>query len=237
MMDAGGEMDRVRDYLVGRLSEEERRTFEERLVRDPELVREFEEALELREGLKELQARGYFAKSRAKGGFGRRALKAGMWLPALAAAAVVGVVLFLWTARSVVLPGVLRPSPEPAASAGAATIAAQLTFVSMRGASAPELNLPSSGVIEFRAAPGMHGAASRYRMTLVRSDESGPSRTLGTLADLALDGDGYVRGYADAASLPPGDYLLRVDSGTAGAGASEEFPFTLRAGGAHATVR
>jgi len=58
MMDATSDLDRVRDYLVGRLSDEDRRSFEERLARDPELSREFEQALELRAGLKELQSQG-----------------------------------------------------------------------------------------------------------------------------------------------------------------------------------
>jgi hypothetical protein len=229
-MNASGEMDRVRDYLVGRLSEEECRTFEDRLAHDPALAREFEQALELREGLKELQAQGYFANSAGQRAGRRAALRFGMWLPALAAAAVVGVVLFLWTERSVAPSGVLRPSPELTAGAGAAAVAAKFTFISVRGAATPDLDLPSAGLIEFRASPGMHTAASRYRMTLVRNDESGPSRALGMLTDLALGDDGYVHGYADAANLPPGSYVLRVDSGTAGAGASQEFAFTLRAG-------
>ena len=230
-MSTSGDVDRVRDYIVGRLSEEERRSFEERLVRDPELVREFEQALEFREGLTQLQAQGYFIKPLAKRTARARARRLGMWLPAVAAAAIVGVVLFLWTQRSVVPSGVLLPAPESATGAGAAAVAAQFTFVSMRGASTPDLDLPPGGLIEFRAAPGMHEAASRYRMTLVRNDESGPLQSLGVLTDLTLGGDGYVHGYADGARLLPGSYVLRVDSGTTGAGASEEFAFTLRARG------
>jgi hypothetical protein len=230
MMDVSGEMDRVRDYLVGRLSEEERRSFEERLVRDPELVREFEQALELREGLKELQAQGHFIEPLARPVARTAGLR--MWLPLLAAAAVAGIALFLWTQRSAAPSGVLTSAPESAAAAGgAATVVAHFTFVSMRGATTPDLDLPSRGLIEFRAAPGMQKTASRYRMTLVRDDEAGPSRSVGTLSELALGEDGYVHGYADAARLAPGSYLLRIDSGTAGAGASEEFAFNLRAGG------
>jgi hypothetical protein len=231
MMDVGGETDRVRDYLVGRLSEEERRGFEERLVRDPELVREFEQAREFREGLRQLQAQGYFIKPRTTPAARARGLW--VWLPALAAAAVAGFALLLWTQRSAVPSGVLLPSTGTAASAGAAAIAAQFTFVSMRGASTPDLDLPSGGLIEFRAAPGMHQAASRYRMTLIRNDESGLSRSLGLLTDLAPGDDGYVHAYAEAARLAPGSYVLRVDSGTAGAGASVEFAFNLRTGGGH----
>lgn len=230
-MDVGAETDRVRDYLVGRLSEEERRSFEERLVRDPELVREFEQALEFREGLKQLQTQGYFIKPLRKPAARTRDL--GIWLPALAAAAVAALALFLWTQRSAAPSGVLLPSTDAAASAGAATIAAQFTFLSMRGASTPDLDLPSGGLVEFRAAPGMHQAASRYRMTLIRNDESGPSRSLGLLTDLALGDDGYLHAYAEAARLAAGSYVLRVDSGTAGAGASVEFAFNLRTGGGH----
>jgi hypothetical protein len=232
MMDATSDLDRVRDYLVGRLSEEDRRSFEERMARDPQLVREFEQALELREGLKELQAQGYFIKPLARPGAVARRLRT--WLPLLAAAAITGIAFILWTQRSVAPSGVLTASPESAATTtGVATVAAHFTFVSMRGAATPDLDLPSSGLIEFRAAPGMHGSTSLYRMTLVRTDETGPSRSLGTLSELPLGGDGYVRGYADAARLSPGGYLLRIDSGSTGAGASEEFTFNLRAGGDH----
>jgi hypothetical protein len=232
MMDVGAETDRVRDYLVGRLSDEERRSFEERLVRDPELVREFEQALEFREGLKQLQAQGYFIKPLRKPAARTRDLR--IWLPALAAA-VAGFALFLWTQRSAAPSGVLLPSTGAVASAGAAAIAAQFTFVSMRGASTPDLDLPSGGLIEFRAAPGMHQPASRYRMTLIRNDESGLSRSLGLLTDLAPGDDGYVHAWAEAARLAPGSYVLRVDSGlvATGAGASEEFAFNLRTGGGH----
>ena len=232
-MDATSDLDRVRDYLVGRLSDEERRSFEERMARDPQLVREFEQALELREGLKELQAQGYFLKPLARPGAVARRLRT--WLPLLAAAAVTGIAFILWTQRSVAPSGVLSASPESAATtAGAAAVAAHFTFVSTRGAATPDLDLPSHGLIEFRAAPGMHGSSTTlYRMTLVRSDEAGPSRSVGTLSALALDGDGYVHGYADAARLSPGSYLLRIDSGSTGAGTSEEFAFNLRAGSAH----
>jgi hypothetical protein len=233
MMDATSDLDRVRDYLVGRLSDDDRRSFEERLARDPELVREFEQALELREGLQELQSQGYFIKPLARPAAGARRL-IGTWLPLLTAAAITAVAFIVWTQRSAAPPGLLSASPAPAASvADAPAVRAQFTFIPTRGSTTPDLNLPSSGLIEFRAAPGMHGTASRYRMTLVRRDEAGPSRSVGTLAQLTPGGDGYLHGYADAARLSPGSYLLRVDSGTAGAVESEEFEFNLRAAGGH----
>jgi hypothetical protein len=173
-----------------------------------------------------LQAQGYFIKPAARPTASVRSVA--MWLPALAAAAIVGVVLFLWTERGVAPAGVLLPSTASVGSAGA--VGAQFTFVSTRGTSTPDLELPSVGLIEFRAAPGMRGAASRYRMSLVRKDESGPQQSLGTLTDLTLGSDGYVHGYADATRLLPGRYVLRLDSVTTGARAPEpeRFEFTLR---------
>jgi anti-sigma factor RsiW len=55
MIDVESDFQRMQDYVGGRLSDEEHRAFEERLVRDPELVREFEHSLRLREGLEQLR--------------------------------------------------------------------------------------------------------------------------------------------------------------------------------------
>src|SRR6267378_7672336 len=90
MIDVGRDFERMRDYVVGRLADDERRTFEDRLVRDPELVREFERSLRLREGLEHLRAQGYFEKSV------QRARGFRIWPAALAAATIAGVALFLW---------------------------------------------------------------------------------------------------------------------------------------------
>jgi len=61
--DAGRDVERMQDYMVGRLSDDEHRAFEDRLVRDPGLVREFEQSLRLSEGLHQLRAQGHFDKA------------------------------------------------------------------------------------------------------------------------------------------------------------------------------
>ncbi|HXY96819.1 MAG TPA: hypothetical protein VEH00_07570, partial [Steroidobacteraceae bacterium] len=63
MIDVERDFERMRDYADGRLADDERRTFEDRLLRDPELVREFEQTLRLREGLEQLKQQAYFARS------------------------------------------------------------------------------------------------------------------------------------------------------------------------------
>ena len=228
-MDAGRDFERMQDYVVGRLSDDEHREFEDRLVRDPALVHELEQSLRLGEGLHQLRAQGYFdqAVSRARG--------SRIWLPLLAAAAIAGLALFLW------LQPRNRPSPVLTASLESRTagvtpsVAAHFTFVAVRESSTPDLELPSGGVIEFRAAPATHLTASRYRMTLVQQDEGESSKPVGAAAGLALGADGYVHGYADASRLGPGRYVLRIEPEAETPATAETFPFNLRGRGARPT--
>jgi len=48
VIDVARDFERMQDYIVGRMSDEEQRAFEERLVRDPALVLEVERSLRLR---------------------------------------------------------------------------------------------------------------------------------------------------------------------------------------------
>ena len=228
-MDAGRDFERMQDYVVGRLSEDEHRAFEDRLVRDPALVHELEQSLRLGEGLHQLRAQGYFdqAVSRARG--------SRIWLPLLAAAAIAGLALFLWLQPSTGPAPVLTASLESRIAGVAPSVTAHFTFVAVRESSTPDLELPSGGVIEFRAAPATHLTASRYRMTLVQQDEGESSKPVGAAAGLALGADGYVHGYADASRLEPGRYLLRIEPDAETPGTAEVFPFNLRARGARPT--
>jgi hypothetical protein len=218
VIDVDSDLERMQDYVVGRLSEEEHRAFEERLLRDPALVREFEQSLRMRDGMEQLRAQGYFDERAPR----PRGLRA--WLPALAAAAVVAVVaLFVW-AQLAPPTGILQAS-----IAGNRAIAplAQFTFVSMRGGTGEELQLPSSGVVDFRAAPSERAAGAHYTMSLLRQDEAGAKR-LGTLTGLTRGADDFVHGFADAAQLAPGLYTLRLESDAARE-APATFSFSFRA--------
>lgn len=224
MIDVGRDVERIRDYLAGRLSEEERVTFEDRLVRDPGLVRELEQTLQLQEGLSALREQGQLVRPAA------RVRSYQSWFPTLAAAAIAGVALFFLAHRSAGPASVLTPSIE---STAATPAVAHFTFVSMRGSSAPTLDLPSRGLIEFRAAPGEHDSHGQYRASLFRQDEGGTSAPLGELTGLTAGADGYVHLFADAAHLAAGRYVLRVED--AGSGASQAFAFNLRRAGAPRT--
>lgn len=218
MIDVSRDLERMQDYVIGRLSDEELRAFEERLVRDPALARELDKSVQLGEGLAELRRQGYFARA-------SRSRMLQSWLPTLAAAAVAGVAIALLWSRSPepVLMGSLRPV---SASHTAPWVAAHFTFVSVRGATEPVLTLPASGLIELRAMPSAHEPGVRYRVRLVRQDEAGAT-SVGELVGLVPADDDYVHSYADAARLKAGRYVLSVE--TVGGKGAESFPFTLKA--------
>jgi hypothetical protein len=109
-------------------------------------------------------------------------------------------------------------------------VAAHFTFVSMRGGSVPDLDLPSAGLIEIRAQPSARETPHRYRATLVRQEEAGSTEPVAVLAGLALSPDGYLHFYADASRLTRGSYLLRIQPDTDTVDMAEVFPFNLRAG-------
>jgi hypothetical protein len=192
-------------------------------VREPALVREFEQSLRLREGLEALRDQGYFAKPASQGRWLR------IWLPALLAAAGAGLALLLWTARGTGPSPLLMASVE-SHSGAVPVVAAHFTFISVRGNPAPELDLPAKGLIEFRMAPAARGTASRYRVTLLRRDTGRALKPAGALAGLALGAEGYLYCYADASRLAPGRYTLRVESEAESPDNAETFLFTLSRG-------
>jgi hypothetical protein len=230
MIDVGRDFERMRDYIVGRMSDDERVAFEDRLGRDPELVRELEQSLRLRDGLLQLKAQGYFtsAPRRPDAAPAGRAFKPGGWLPALAAAAVAAVALFLWMQPRMIVSGVLRASAS-------APVAAHFTFQAMRSAEPTDLPLPPKGAIEVLVKPAAHAEISRFRVTLLfhrREDEQAVRTPAGALAGLAVDADGYIRFYADSSRLAPGRYELRVDPDNGTGAAPEYFAFRLQGSGA-----
>jgi len=215
-MDIGHEFERLQNYTDDRLSDDERLAFEHDLGSDPELVRELEHSLRLREALQHLREQGKLPRATS------RITPARIWLPLMAAAGVAGVALFLrmqvHTGELPLLTATLQP---PAAAT------AHFTFVATRESSTPDLALPASGAVEFRAAP-QRLENSRYRMTLVRQEDAAAVKPIAVVSDLYMHADGYVYAYADAARLTPGRYVLRIEPEAGSAGTTELFAFNLR---------
>ena len=227
MVAADCDFERMQDYIVGRLSDAERRAFEDRLVREPALVRELEDSLRISEGLRQLRAQGYFARAAS------RSLGFLPWFSTLAAAAVAGVAIFVWAHREAPALPVLMPSPQSHDAPGVASpVTAHFTFVSVRGEATPDLALPSTGLIEIFAAPVTRQTDFTYRVRLIRRDKAGTARPVGSLAAVALSSDGYLHCFADASRLRAGNYLLRIEPENSTATADvAEFEFNLTAGG------
>jgi len=227
MMNADRDLVTMQDFIVGRLSDEERSVFEERLVHEPKLVRELEQSLRMREGFRQLRAT-YFKKAPSQ------SRRFPVWSPVLAAAAAAGLALFLWLSRAADPSAILTPSIAAGAAPQLAAIGAHFTFVTVRGSSVPDLDLPASGAIEIRVAPTVR--ANTYRLTLLRRQAAGSAEPVAGLTGLTLSPDGYVHCFAKAARLAPGSYVLRI--GPEGESATAEaFPFNLRTPGGAASSR
>jgi hypothetical protein len=221
--DATRDFATLQAFIVGRLSDEERQVFEDRLAREPRLVRELEQSLRMREGLRQLRTRGYFSSAAAQ----RK--RRPVWLPVLAAAASAVLGLFLWLSRTTVPAPLLTASLEARAVAGATSlVAAHFTFVSMRGSSVPDLVLPSAGLIEIRAEPSASGPGQRYRMLLARESAGAGEQPVAVLNGLTVSPDGYLHAYADAARLTEGAYDLHIQADNAVPSDTATFPFNLR---------
>jgi hypothetical protein len=221
VIDVGRDIERIRDFVAGRLSDDEHRAFEDRLARDPGLVRDLELSQRLREGLERLREGGQLNVSTR-----REFPRHWAWAAGLAATVAV-VALLLW----------VRPDDhqrlELMASAGpSAAPAATFTFVAMRGPSTnPVLDLPADGLVEFRASRPAGSEETRYRIVLNWLDAGGGRVTVGDRGGLESGTDGLVRVYADAARLSPGDYELRLEADRRPAAAVEVFAFRLRSAG------
>ena len=218
MMNPERDLVTMQDFIVGRLSDDEREAFEDRLVEEPKLARELEQSLRMREGFRQLRAQGYFNKASAQ------TRQFPIW-PVLAAAATAGLALFLWLSRVPATSPLLTRSMGVNAVPELATVAAHFTFVAVRGNSVPDLDLPPTGLIEIRVAPTIR--ANTYRMILLRRDEAGSGAPLAALTGLAVSPDGYVHCFANAARLTAGDYVLRIQPDGESSGV-EAFPFNLR---------
>lgn len=203
MIDVGRDFERMQSYVAGRLSEDEQRSFEDRLARDPTLVVELEQWLRFREGLEHLRERGDFAAGAARTGKARAT-----WLPVALAAGIAVIAAFLWLRPHPGAPALLSATaPIAHGQAPASSIKAHFTFMALRGQMIPDLELPTNGLIELRALPA--GGPGNYRLELARATQSNETRPLDGIS-AAPRADGYVYAYADAARLEPGTYVLSV---------------------------
>jgi hypothetical protein len=196
----------VERYLADQLNAADAAAFEAYYTQNPDMVRDIERTLRLKEGLAVLRERGELdSLIRA-----RPRWTLPLALAAALAAAVIGA--WLWMAHSAATPlaGALA---ELADSSGRPVpVASTLVLARTRGG-APTIEIPlppERGAIELRMLPSSRTANERYQATVSRINVAGVTSPLGDVRGLRTSEEGFVTAYLDTAKLQPGRYSLEL---------------------------
>jgi len=197
-------------YLAGRLSASESDAFEQYVSEHPEICKDLEQTLKLKEGLARLRERGELTEL-------LRPREARRWFPYAAAAAVVLTILgsMLWLQRRNAAPGVLflspsavasihhRPSPIVGSYVLARTRGTAAVTVTAVGLTAP------TGTVELRILPSDISPGLRYSACL-KSLDGRDGKRKSRIEGASTGADGYVTVYADGSELTTGKYEVSL---------------------------
>jgi hypothetical protein len=223
----------VQNYLTGRLSDSDRRAFEEQLLKDAGLVRQLEESLRLREGFEVLREQKFLGEPVH---LRRRAPLLRFALASAAAMAIIAVYLGVQSVNR--SPPLVASSVAAlhARSSNALMVVEHYSFVALRAAdTTPDLPLPATGALELRTLAPVAYAGRKFRVTLEEIRNQKTSR-IGFAEHLVPDADGFVVIYADASLLQPGDFELSVAADGEAGKPAERFAFKLKRASDAATL-
>jgi hypothetical protein len=218
----------VARYLAGQLSSAEENGFEDYVASHPEIFREIESTLRMKEGLAVLRDRGELAAL----------LRGRDWRPSFAAAAaavLVVLALGVWSWRHAAAPmaPVLAGLPGFVGhDSGSLPIFATYTLIRSRGESADvDIQLPAQhAAIQIKILPSVFVTQGRYRATLQRIGADGEKSLVRDIDGLQAAGDRFVTLYLDSAQLTPGSYEISLAQADSSA-ASEADRFRLHCNG------
>jgi|GEM_PF-2532536 len=216
----------VARYLADQLDTDEAAEFEAYYTHHPEMVREIEQTLRLKEGLAVLRDQNRLEAL-------ARASRPRWALPAALAAALTVAVVGAWMWRGSSTPSPLSGSVAQFATADTqpARVSATYLLARMRAAGAPlEIPLPpDQGAIELRILPSDGASSPAYRASLTRLNAEGEGEPLAHVSDLTPSPDGLVAAYLDSSRLQPGRYSveLRAEQSPA-SGSTDRFIIELR---------
>jgi hypothetical protein len=204
----------VARYLADQLSDEELRAFEERLITDPDIVKEVEIAARLKVGLDTLSKTGELASL----------LKPKAWfrdtryLAMAASIAVVALGITLWIGRGGFEQSRLVASLTILVDRAGKQlpIANSYAILRTRGISYDaEIELPATPqAIELRVLPEVDAHPAKYRVAMARIADDDSLSSVGTLNDLTPAEDGFVTLYFDSSKLSRGRYQLTIGGDT-----------------------
>jgi hypothetical protein len=193
-------------YLAGQLDAVESAEFEAHYAKHPEVVREIERTLRLREGLAVLEESGELEALLQRRSY---------WRPALGLAAGVAVLVvgvWLWIGQMTVAPiaatvAALTDTPEKPLY-----VAGTYVLVRMRGpATVIAIPLPQErSAIELQMFPSSAPAGGRFRVRLGQLDAANAIAPVAETPAMANSADGFVRAYLDSARLSRGRYAIEL---------------------------
>lgn len=198
-------------YLAGRLTDAECEAFENRLVQEPELIRDLEAVARFKVGLQVLEERGEL----------ENAIRGSRWTPAwfaVAAAAalvVVGVLLvpYMITVRQ---PSLLASIPASLTDRQGNVLpsAGSFTLLRKRVTTADAvIDLPPPGrAIEVRVLPESPPPQDGYTVSVWRQPQNGSAEKLGSTPHVTAAADGFLTVFIDTTRLTQGEYLLVISA-------------------------
>ena len=202
----------VARYLAGQLSAADAAAFETHYAEDPDIVRDMDRALRLKEGLAVLKERGELDSLISASGSTPRGWTPS-WKPAFAlaaglAAVIVGVLL--WVSQATVGPiaGTLPAFTEHAGQP--LRVAFTQVLVRTRGSEGPiQVALPATrSAIELRIFPSSRPQDSGFHLMLGQLDAANAVAPLGDVRARASVEDGFVTAYLDSGKLSRGRYVI-----------------------------
>jgi hypothetical protein len=202
----------VARYLADQLSAEEAEAFEAYYTRHPDMVREIEYTLRLKEGLATLRDRQELDSL----------MRARRWrwaLPLSVAAAIAGAALGTWTWYG-------APSAAPVAAGsleglleggGVATLplGGKYMLVRVRSADTAPLRIPlpaEHSALELQVLPTGGAAAAPYRLVLQKRRNEDEPKPVAEVAGLVPGPVGLVAAWLDSALIQRGQYTVELAS-------------------------
>jgi hypothetical protein len=199
----------VERYLADQLSPPEAEAFEAYYLDHPNMVREIEQALRLKEGLATLRDRGQLEELMNAPGSWRR------WSTPLSIAAAVAVAVvggWAWLGSTAGSP-VAATLDELVADAGTPLpLGGKYLLVRTRGADgALQIPFPADrSALELQMLPSAGAEGAPYSVTLATAN--GQPREVGEAKALSIGPDGLVTAVLDSGSLEPGRYTVELAS-------------------------
>jgi hypothetical protein len=216
----------VARYLAGQLDETGTAQFEACYTHDPDIVRDLEHTLRLKEGLALLQERGELEALMRRRARWPRAAGLAAGIVALAAG------MWLWTSHARVAPIAGTITALAHANGMPLRIASTHVLVRTRGSQpAVEIALPpDGGALELRIVPSYRPKNAAFHVMLGRLDAADTVVPLGGIHATASSDDGFVTAYLDAARLSRGRYLIeaRPERGDERGAPADRFVIELR---------